>query len=123
MKRILTPTWHGVVDYLSVILLAAAPNFLKLGHTGVQLCYILAGVHLFMSLVTGYPLGLIKKFSFSLHGVIECYVGMILFIVSLIWFRSIDRIFFAAFGLLLFMVFVLTDYVDMPKPEPVEASA
>ena len=122
MKRILNPTLHGVVDYLSVILLAAAPSVLKLEHTGAQLCYILAGVHLLMSLVTAYPLGLIKKFSFSLHGVIECYVGMILFVVSLIWFRNIDRIFFAAFGVVLFAVFVVTEYVDMPKPEPAEAS-
>lgn len=113
MHRSIGAWSHGIIDYLSVIFLAIAPSVI--GFTGRQAtyCYVIAGVHLVLTLVTRYPLGAFKIVGFPMHGAIECAAGVL--IVILPWLANFERgtlsrNFFVAFGLLILVIFALTDY-------------
>jgi hypothetical protein len=106
---------HGILDYASVVLLAAAPKLV--GFTGRQatICYALAVVHLALTLLTRFPLGAVKVIGFPIHGAIELLVSVLS--IALPWMASFSRgvlstRFFVAFGLLLFVIWLLTDYRD-----------
>lgn len=109
------PVTHGILDYASVIFLAIAPRVTGTGFNGKQatICYVLAAVHLLLTLVTRFPLGVVKLLGFPLHGAIELVVSLLLIILP--WLAGFSRgvlstRFFVAFGLLLFVIWLLTDY-------------
>lgn len=111
--RTLSAWSHGIIDYCTVIFLAIAPSVI--GFTGKQatICYVLAAVHFLLTVVTRFPLGVVKIVGFPIHGAIECMVGILL--VLLPWIANfsrgvLSRNFFVAFGLLILLIFALTDY-------------
>ena len=111
--KILGPRPHGVIDYLAVVLLALAPTLFGFGGIAATLCYVLAVVHLVMSLVTAYPLGVAKLVPFPIHGGVELVVAI--FLVAAPWiFGFADlaaaRNFFVASAAALLLVYLLTNY-------------
>jgi hypothetical protein len=104
---------HGIIDYLMVVFLAIAPSAIGFGGRQAGICYLLAIVHLALSLLTRYPLGAVKVVGFPLHGAIEFLVGVLLIILP--WLANfargvLSRNFFVGFGLLILLIFALTDY-------------
>jgi drug/metabolite transporter (DMT)-like permease len=68
-----------------------------------------------MTVLTDFPLGMVRLVPLRLHGLVEIVVGVAL--VSLPWLltRAValgdrGRIFYTAFGAVLIAVFVATDY-------------
>lgn len=113
--KILTPKIHGVLDYVSVVGLALAPTLFGLQGVSAMLAYALAGIHLLMTLLTAFPLGVIKIVPLKLHGLVEIVVGVSL--VALPWAlaRVVDlgsngRMFYSGFGAVLILVWLVTDY-------------
>jgi hypothetical protein len=108
MKPI-TPTIHGYLDYLTVVVFLAAP---KHGLPAL-LSWTLAGVHLALTLVTDFPLGWRPWLPFSIHGWIERIVGPASVLIAFLPNVSSNS---SAFGFYLFMGLVivavgwLTDY-------------
>src|SRR4051812_40548049 len=99
--KILAPRPHGVVDYLAVVLLALAPSLFGFGGVAATVCYVLAVVQLLMSLVTAYPLGVVKLLPFTIHGGIELITaGFLLLAPWLFGFSAFDaaRNFFIVAG-------------------------
>ncbi|QGM97461.1 hypothetical protein [Methylocystis parvus] len=116
MKRI-TPLAHGYLDYLTVVLFLAAPTVLGFGGIPAMLAWLLAAVHLAMTLITDFPLGLIRRLPFSIHGWVERIVGPALLAVAFLPdFHSVQPAFafFAAMGLIIVAVGWLTHYSDAP---------
>jgi len=74
--RALSPTVHGILDYLVVIAFALAPSLLGLSGVPATISYVLAVVHLLLTLVTAFPLGAVKLVPFPVHGAIEFVVSM-----------------------------------------------
>ena len=104
---------HGVIDYLMVIFLVIGPRVA--GFTGSQatICYGLAVVHLLLTIITRFPLGILKTLPFWLHGAIEIIVAVLLVILP--WLAGFSagvhsRNFFVAIGVLIAVIWVLTDY-------------
>ncbi len=115
--KILSPQAHGVVDYAVVLALLALPSVFDFTNTPATLCYLLAATQLIVSLLTRYPLGLIKKIPFPLHGYYELVTSLLL--VPMPWlfgFGNEDaaRNFFVISGLSLFVVWLVTNYRAVP---------
>lgn len=113
MHHLLNPRIHGYIDYLAVALLALAPSLFGFSGVPALLCYGLAVVHLGMSLLTAYPLGVAKVIPFTVHGGIE--VGVTILFVVAPWLFGFDnhvtaRNFFLGSGVSLGLVWALTNY-------------
>lgn len=111
--RLLTLHTHGYLDYLTVALFALAPSVLGLSGVPAALSYLLAGVHVLMTLFTDFPLGVIKVIPFALHGWIERIVGPALVVVSfvpLIATTSLSMMFYALMGIVIIVVGLATKY-------------
>jgi hypothetical protein len=113
--KILTPKVHGVIDYVSVGTLVLAPSVLGFAGPAALFAYVLAGIHLTMTLLTAFPSGVVKLIPFSLHGLVELVVGPVLLIgawavTPLVDLGMVARLFYSAFGVVLIVVWALTQY-------------
>ncbi len=111
--KILTPRTHGILDYLTVIAFLLAPTLFGLSGLPATISYLLAAVHLVLTLITAFPLGLVKAVPFKLHGVVELVVAILLVLLSwLLGFASVPtaRNFYVAAGIVVFIVWLITDY-------------
>ena len=125
--RVLGAFSHGVIDYLMVIFLAIGPGVAGFHGRQATMCYLLAAVHFLMTVITRFPLGVLKTLPFALHGAIEIVVAVLLIILP--WLANfsagvLSRNFFVAIGVLIGLIFLLTDYrsagrarvTSAPKP-------
>ncbi len=113
--KVLNSKIHGIIDYLVVIFLAAAPTLFNLPEITACFTYILAGIHLTLTLLTAFEVGLIKVIPFRLHGWIELIVSVALIGVAFyLGGREGDlaRNFYLGFAIAVFITWLLTDYND-----------
>ena len=111
--KIFDPKLHGILDYIVVAAFASAPAVLNLTGLAAVVSYALAVIHLLLTLVTAFPLGLVKIVPLPLHGAIEFVVSIAL--VGLPWLLKFDqnataRNFFVGAGVIIFAVWLVTDY-------------
>jgi hypothetical protein len=104
---------HGIIDYLMVIILVIAPGVAGFAGRQATWCYLLAAIHLVLTLLTRFPLGAAKIVSFPIHGALELIVAVLL--IALPWVAGFaagvhSRNFFVIIGLLIFFIWLLTDY-------------
>src|SRR5205807_6906607 len=71
---ILSPQAHRVLDFLTVVAFALAPTFVHLTGPAAALAYVLAAVHLTVTLATEFPEGRRKPLPFRGHGALEAVV-------------------------------------------------
>lgn len=95
------PRTHGLLDYLTVVVFLAAPGVL--GFTGLSagLCYGLAVVHLLLTLLTDFPLGVRGTVPLRAHRAVEVVVGLALVVGPWIPADAIllkGRVFFGVVG-------------------------
>lgn len=112
--KILNPRVHGYIDYLVVLYFLAAPGLFGFSGLPATIFYVLAAAHLTLTLLTAYPLGVVKLIPFPLHGGIELLVGIAL--VALPWtlgFANTEllaRNIYVLSGAVLFVAWLITDY-------------
>ena len=104
---------HGILDYITVLIFALAPSLFSLSETGVAIAYTLAVVHLLMTILTGFSLGIIKVIPFKFHGYVELIVGLVLAIGP--WLAGnilteTDQLFFSVVGAIILLVWLMTTY-------------
>lgn len=117
MKPI-TPTIHGYLDYLTVVVFLAAPKLLGLDGLAASLSWTLAGVHLALTLVTDFPLGWRPWLPFWIHGWVERIVGPALVLIAFLPNFSSNSLafgFYVFMGLVIVAVGWLTDYSSGAK--------
>ena len=77
MNRPISPTVHGVIDYLSSAAFAAAPSLFGFRDgTATRLARSLGASYTGMSLATAYPLGALKKIPFPAHVATDAMLGL-----------------------------------------------
>jgi hypothetical protein len=111
--KLISPTFHGIIDYLFVIFLAASPILFKMDGNLATFTYALAGVHLLLTILTGFPMGLIKVIPFPLHGLIELLVALALIGVSMYFNHIGDMLgfyFYIWLAVAILLIFFLTDF-------------
>ena len=69
---------HGVLDYATSLVTAAAPSLFGFPKPATALCYALAGGYTALSLVTDYPLSARRVVPFKAHGAAEGAIGVVL---------------------------------------------
>ena len=117
--KFLDPRTHGLLDYLTVLILAMAPAVLGFEGTPALISYLVALALLVVSLLTAYPISVATVIPFRLHGGIQLLLGIVLVLApSLLSFSPFDnaRPFFAVTGLLMGLLFACTDYKGAPDP-------
>jgi hypothetical protein len=109
--KIISSKAHAALDYLTVVIFALAPTAIGLTGTSAIISYVLAAVHLSMTLVTDMPFGLVKIVPIRLHAYVELVVGPVLVIGGLLLGSPAQaRIFFVAMGVIIFAVWLLSSY-------------
>ncbi len=109
--KILSPLLHGYLDFLTVIIFAVAPTVFGFGGLPAYISYALAAIHLGLTLITAFPKGIIGIVPFMIHGGIELVVAIVLVILPFIFgFAETPRNFFIGIGIVIFLVWLLSDY-------------
>jgi hypothetical protein len=111
--KLLTPQVHGYIDYLVVTTFFTAPNIFGFAILAATLSYIIALSHFFMTVMTDFPLGVLRLIPFPVHGTLELIISGVL--VALPWLLGFNkdiraRNFYVGSGLSVFGVWLLTDY-------------
>jgi hypothetical protein len=104
---------HGVLDIVVVLVLLLAPTIFGLGGSPAAIAYALAVVHLVMTLLTRFPMGIRKVIPFFAHGVVELIVGVVLVVLPTIEGYgpgSPARRFYTLIGAAILVVWALTAY-------------
>jgi hypothetical protein len=111
--RLINSRLHGVLDYIVVAFLYAAPTLFNMDYMLEMFIYSTATLYLALAIITRFELGLIKILSFRIHGLIEVLLA-VLFTSLAFWFNQQDDItgfyFYLWFAVLIMGVFVLTDF-------------
>ncbi|MFN7886189.1 MAG: hypothetical protein ACK5Q4_12075 [Phycisphaerae bacterium] len=112
--KILNASIHSILDYATVIAFASAPTLLGFSGAPAVLAYLLAGVHLAMTVLTDMPLGLVKIIPMRLHALVEMLVGPTLLAVALLAPSLVmgAQGFFIASGIAICAVWFLSDYAS-----------
>ncbi|MGH7604277.1 MAG: SPW repeat domain-containing protein [Gemmatimonadaceae bacterium] len=124
MKRPLPDRVHGLLDYALVAVFLNAPMVLGFHGAAAAVVYWLAGIHLLLTGFTKFPLGVFRLIPFKIHGAIELVAGIFVLVAPWIFgFAGINapRNFFIVVGVVILLVFALTDYsqrVELPPPDP-----
>lgn len=110
--KIISAQTHVVLDYITVIALLAIPDLVSLTPNATVLSYSLAGIHFIMTVMTDFSGGIIKLIPFKVHGYVELIVGIALVILAFTVFKgdNADEIYFACVGIVILIVFSITDY-------------
>jgi hypothetical protein len=111
--RILSPRVHGVIDLVTVLVLLLAPALIGLGGSPAAIAYSLAAIHLLLTLLTRYPMGVWKTIPFVYHGIVELIVGVALLLLpSYAGYGpgSPAKRFYLVMGAVILVVWALTAY-------------
>ena len=107
---------HGILDYLTVALFALAPTLFGLTGTAATLAYALAAVHLGMTLITAFPMGVVRVVPFRVHGIVELLVAISLMGIGMFNFglEQTAGLFYLLVGLVILVVWLLSSYREAP---------
>lgn len=109
--EILSPRQHAWVDIAAVVVFALAPPILGLEGAAAAVSYVLAGIHLVVTLLTaGLPGAPLTVIPLALHGLVESVVGIALALIGLIFFDGTAAGYFIVMGAIVLAVFVVTNY-------------
>jgi hypothetical protein len=109
--RVIAAGPHRLLDLVTVIAFALAPSVLHLSGFAGTLAYLLAIVHLALTVLTRFPGARWGVVALSIHGATECLVGLVL--VALPWalgWSGVARTFYVAAGLVILAVWWLSHY-------------
>ena len=120
--KFISPIAHGVIDYLVVLFLLAAPSVF--GFTGIiaYVTYAIAGVHLLLTVLTNFPMGLLKLIPVSVHATIEALAGVTCIVLANTLFNDNlegSKLFYDIFGTVVLLTWLVTDY---KRPSAVQRS-
>ena len=114
---IIPPNVHRILDYVLIVLFALAPTMFHLNGNTKMLAYVLAIVHLLVTLATQFPGSPRRPIPFHVHGIIEFVVGLCLIAIPLIRHWTFDaRKFYLGMGIAIVIVAALTRYRDAAPP-------
>ncbi len=104
---------HGAIDYLVVIFLLLSPSLFGLKDITATFTYVLAAIHLLLTITKNFEFGLIKIIPFNIHGLIELIVSIVLIGVAFYLGNiegELSRNFYLLFAIAVFITWLVTDY-------------
>lgn len=117
--NLLSARLHGYLDVATVVVFLLAPFVFGLGGYVAAVSWALAAAHLLLTLLTRFPLGVVKVIPFPMHGLVEVAVGLVLVLLMPRLLGagpgSPARTFFVGAGIVILAVWALTRYRE-PQP-------
>lgn len=112
--RFLNDAIHGVLDYGVVAIFALAPTLLGITGFSALLCYVLAVVHLLVTVMSDMPFGVKKLIPMPWHGHLELVVSLALVICPWVFsdLLASGQLFFTLIGAIIFFVWASSNYGD-----------
>jgi len=121
--KFMSPKIHGIIDYLVVLVLLLSPTILGFTGTLAMFTYALGIVHLLLTVLTDYPLGLMKAIPVTIHASVELLVGIALIVVAYTLFKdnADGKLFYVIFGTVVLLTWLVTDYKGIKQPTPAQS--
>jgi hypothetical protein len=113
---------HGIIDYALAILLAAGPSIAGFsGRPATTWAYLAAALLFLLAVFTRYPLGIMKRIGLAVHGFVELVLAVCLIVAP--WYGNfmngvLSRNFYWTMGLLMLVLWFLTDFRGMRNRPP-----
>lgn len=104
---------HGAIDYFTVLFLVLSPTLFSMKDLTATFTYVLAAIHLLLTITTKFEFGLIKIIPFNIHGIIELIVSIVLIGVAFYLGShegELSRNFYLSFAIVVFVTWMITDY-------------
>lgn len=112
---LIRPAIHRQLDFVTVAAFALAPFVLSLSGPAAWLAWVLAGVHLVMTLATAFSAGSTRPVPLRAHGVVELLVGIVLLVLPLaVGWSGAARWFYLAAGGVILVVRLASRYDQAP---------
>ena len=120
--RSIGATSHGIIDYALAILLATGPSMMGFSGRQATWSYLFAAMLFAMSVVTRYPLGIVKIVGLPIHGFVELLLALCL--IAAPWFGNFvagvhSRNFYWTVGVMMLVFWFLTDFRGVRDRPPV----
>ena len=118
MMRSLGTVAHGIIDYAMVVILVIGPSVAGFVGRQARWSYIFAAILFVTSLLTRYPLGVIKVVRLPVHAAIELLIALMLLVMP--WVGSFaagvnSRNFYVAIAVLMLLLWLLSDFRSAPR--------
>jgi hypothetical protein len=116
--KFISPKIHGLIDYLVVVFLLVSPTLFGFNGLVATFTYALAAVHLLLTVLTDYPLGVVKVIPVSLHAAIELLVGVALIVLAYTLFGNNaegSKLYYVIFGTIVLLTWAVTDYKGVSR--------
>lgn len=116
--KILSPYVHAILDYGLALAFLVAPSMLDMSSTAAALSHTIGIAYIIVSLLTRYPLGLVKWIPFPVHGVLESLMAVGWIAAPWLFGFAEDtaaRNFFVIAGVGLLAVAAITDYTSSAR--------
>ena len=115
--KFISPTLHGVLDYLFVGVFLVIPSAYALTGAYAAVCYVLAAGYLLVALCTNMPFGLFGLIPFWVHGGFDLVSGFV-FIASPWLFDFATNLamrnLFIGLGAFVLVVYLFTRWRPLP---------
>ncbi len=111
--KIISSKMHGILDYATSAFLLLSPTLFKMEGNLCTITYALGVVHLCLTILTDFEVGLIKVIPFRIHGLIEVAVSLGLAALAFWFYNNANEFgfyFFMALAVIIMLVFILTDF-------------
>jgi len=111
--KLLSPKLHGILDYVTVVFLALSPSLFNMQSLAGNFTYMLAFIHLILTLITNFEMGVFRVVPLYIHGIIELCVSILLVAISFLFFIYHDNTsfyYYLIFALVLFLVWCVSEY-------------
>ena len=112
--KILSPSAHGVLDYITAIFFGMAPFLFELEHPYSTAFYVLGAGYLLIALMTDYPLGWMRVIPFPVHGMMELLSGLAFIALPFLFGFSdeapVVRNLFVGSGIFFLLSWLITDW-------------
>ena len=110
--RFLSPTNHGIVDYLAAVALITSPFILQLGSSNPMAPWISVATGvlvIIVSLATNYRYGAFKMIPFGGHLMLDLLVATLFMLVPLLFMLDgLDAAYFYANAVVVYLVVAVT---------------
>ncbi|HET9065322.1 MAG TPA: hypothetical protein VFN22_05850 [Gemmatimonadales bacterium] len=116
MSSLATPT-HRLLDLLTVVVFLAAPSVFHLSGPPEDIAYLIAAVHLLMTILTIFPPAGRGVVPFALHGTVELLVGLglVTLTFALRW-TGVAHTFYLVMGIVMLLIWTLSEYKGKVAP-------
>lgn len=109
--KFISPTAHGIIDYVLIVFLAISPALFDLTQTAANTLYVLAAGYLLIVLLTDFRLSVAKVIPWSTHGWLDLILAPVIAVLPwILGFSETGRNLFLVIAVAVFLVWLFTDW-------------